>query len=84
MDAQEVCYEWVSDPVLQTWPRLPLDWHTIEVLFQLRVGSPGAVAFYGVTLAKNPFHPRLQQTNLAVWIMWCSLHTLHVQDIITE
>ena len=35
----EVLYEWVGDEILRSWPSLLRDWNSIEVPFQLTVGT---------------------------------------------
>ncbi len=71
-------------PVLRNWTKLPLDWHTIEVPFQLRVRSFHVVTLYGLNLTKQPFHPSLPRYRLVIWAIWCALHMLYVQDILNE
>ncbi len=74
----------MSVSVLCNWTKLPLDGHTIEVPFQLRVGSFHVVTLYGLTLAKQPFHPGLPRYRPFIWAIWCAFETLYVQDVLNE
>ena len=80
----EVLYEWMSNHTLRRWPALPRDWHTIEVPFQLRVGTPRVVPMHGLEMARNPYHPELQRKNPRAWAIWCAAHTMFVQDVLTQ
>lgn len=66
------------------WPQLPREWSNIEVPFQFRVGTPRVVSMFGLELVRYPLEASLRYQDPRVWCLWSALHTLFVQEMITE
>ena len=81
--SHEVLYEWIQMDVQNSWPCPPSERHKIELPLQLRVGTPRAVALFGLELVNFPLRPDLRDYNPRLRCLWCALHTMYVLVVVT-